>query len=114
MRRKIAAKAFQPLHHLELRACPAGSALSSTSRTNTGERGSLCFTLVTLVVVCHLEAGSPETTLDVEALIRLAAVEYALVAADLRGDEVERLDDAQAKLLALLVFRDGDVLDMAH
>lgn len=61
----------------------------------------------------HLQPRPPEAALDVEALVRLAAVEDALVAADLLGDEVERLDDAEAELLALLVLCDGDVLDVA-
>lgn len=61
----------------------------------------------------HLQARPPEPALDVEALVRLAAVEDALVAADLLGDVVERLDDAEAELLALLVLCDGDVLDVA-
>ena len=62
----------------------------------------------------HLEAGPPEAALDVEALVGLAAVEDGLVAADLLGDEVERLDEAQAELLALLVLRHRDVLDVAY
>lgn len=61
----------------------------------------------------HLQTGPPESALDVEALVRLAAVEDALVAADFLGDVVERLDDAQTELLALLVLGDGDVLDVA-
>lgn len=66
-----------------------------------------------LVVVGHLQAGPLEAALDVEALVRLAAVEDCLIGADLFGDEVEGLDQAQAELLALLVFCDGDVLDVA-
>lgn len=65
-----------------------------------------------LVVVRHLQAGPPEAALDVEALVVLAAVEDRLVAARLYGDVVERLDEAQAQLLALLVLGDGDVLDV--
>lgn len=61
----------------------------------------------------HFEAGFPEAALDVEALVGLAAVEDGLVAADLFGDEVEGLDQAETKFLALLVFGDGDILDMA-
>jgi hypothetical protein len=62
--------------------------------------------------VSHLEPCPPKAALDVETLVGLAAVEDALVAARLLGDEVERLDDAQPQLLALLVLRDGDVLDV--
>jgi hypothetical protein len=73
----------------------------------------LGLTLVALVVVRHLKTSSSEAALDVEALVRLAAVEDRLVAADLLGDEVERLDDPQAELLALLVLGDRDVFDVA-
>ena len=61
----------------------------------------------------HLQARPPEAALDVEPLVGLAAVEDGLVAADLLGDEVEGLDEAEAELLALLVAGDGDVLDVA-
>lgn len=66
------------------------------------------------VVVSHLEAGPPETALDVETLVGLAAVENGLVAADLFGDEVERLDQAQTQLLALLVLGHCDILNVAN
>lgn len=66
------------------------------------------------IVVSHLEAGSPEAALDVETLVGLAAVENGLVAADLFGDEVERLDQAQTQLLALLVLGDCDILNVAN
>ena len=61
----------------------------------------------------HLQTRPPEAALDVEALVGLAAVEDALVAADLLGDVVEGLDKAEAELLALLVPGDGDVLDVS-
>jgi hypothetical protein len=67
-----------------------------------------------LVVVGHLQPGPLEAALDVEALVRLAAVEDRLVGADLLGDEVQGLDQAQAQLLALLVLCDRDVLDVAN
>jgi hypothetical protein len=63
--------------------------------------------------MCHLQPRPLEAALDVEPLVRLAAVENALVAAHLCRNEVERLDDFEAKFLALLVFRDGDVFDVA-
>lgn len=66
-----------------------------------------------LVIVRHLQAYSPEAALDVEALVVLAAVENRLIATLLLGDEIKRLDDAQAQLLALLVLGDGNVLDVA-
>ena len=62
----------------------------------------------------HFQPGFPKTALDVEALVRLAAVEDGLVAADVLGDEVECLNEAQAQFLALLVLGDRDVLDMAR
>lgn len=61
----------------------------------------------------HLQAGLAEAALDVEALVGLAAVEDALVAADVFGDEVEGLDEAEAELLSLLVLGDGNVFDVA-
>lgn len=71
------------------------------------------FTLISLVVVCHLQAGPSEAALDVETLIGIAAVENALVAADLFGDVVEGLNESEAEFLALLVFGDGDVFNVA-
>jgi hypothetical protein len=61
----------------------------------------------------HLQPRTLKAALDVEALVRLAAVQDALIAAHFRGDEVERLDDLQSELFALLVFRDGDVFDVS-
>ena len=45
--------------------------------------------------------------------VAIAAVENRLVAAAVLADSSEGLDDAQAKLLALLALVDGDVLDVA-
>lgn len=73
----------------------------------------MSLTLGHLIIVSHLKPGTAEAALDIEALIRLAAVENGLVAAHLGGDVVERLDDAQPQLLTLLIFCDGDVLDVA-
>ena len=64
--------------------------------------------------MCHLETGTAEATLDIEALVGLATVEDGLVTADVLCDKVERLDDAQAELLALLVFVDGNILNVAN
>jgi hypothetical protein len=75
--------------------------------------GLLGFTLVSLVVVRHLKPCSPKAALDIESLVGFAAVQNALVAAHFLRDIVERLDDPQAELLALLVAGDGDVLDVA-
>ena len=72
----------------------------------------LGFTLGALVVVGHLQTGSSETALDVEALVCLAAVEDGLVAARLLGDKVECLDQPQTQLLALLILGNRDVFDV--
>ncbi len=71
------------------------------------------FTLCAFIVVCHLEPSAAEAALHIEALVGLAAVEDRLVAANLLGDEVEGLDQAQAELLALLVLGDGDIFDVS-
>lgn len=76
-------------------------------------RGLLRFTLISLVVMCHLQTSPSEAALDVESLVGVAAVENALVTADLFGDIVERLDESEAELLALLVFSDSDVFDVS-
>lgn len=60
----------------------------------------------------HLQSRPLETALDVESLIGLRAVENGLVAADVLRHVVQRLDDAQTQLLALLVLGDGDVFDV--
>lgn len=44
----------------------------------------------------HLQPGPPKPALDIEALIRLTTVQNSLVAANLLGDEIERLDKFQA------------------
>jgi hypothetical protein len=62
----------------------------------------------------HLQPSPSKSTLYVEALVGLTAIEYALVAADLLGDVIERLNDPQSQLLALLILRDRDVLDVAN
>ena len=62
--------------------------------------------------MCHFQSGSFETTLDIESLVGFAAVQDGLVASDLLRRVVQRLDDPQAELLALLVLCDSDVLDV--
>lgn len=66
-----------------------------------------------IIVMSHFQARPPESTLDVEPLVRFAAVQNALITADLLGDEVQSLDELQAQFLALLVFRHGDILDVS-
>jgi len=74
----------------------------------------LGLTLVSLVIMGHLQTGSPEAAFDVEALVGFAAVQDALVAADLLGDEIEGLDNAQTEFLALLILCYGDILDVPN
>lgn len=62
----------------------------------------------------HLQASSLEAALDIKPLIRLAAIQDGLVAAHILGDEIQRLDDLQPELLALLIFGYGDVFDVAY
>lgn len=65
------------------------------------------------IIMRHLQPGALEPTLDIEALIRLGAVQDGLVAADLLGHEIQGLDDAQAELLALLVLGHSNVLNVS-
>lgn len=66
-----------------------------------------------IVVVSHFQAGALVAALDVEALIRLGAIEDALVAAGVLGDEIQCLNHLEPQLLALLVLGDRDVFDVA-
>jgi len=66
------------------------------------------------MVMCHLEASPFEAALDIKALVRFAAIEYALVASDLLSYVVESLDDFEAEFLSLLVLGDGDIFDMTN
>jgi len=99
-------------------AAPPGQPISRAWADIRGPAGLLvsqaCFALGSFVVVRHLEAGPLEAAFDIETLVVLAAVEDGLVAARLGRDEVERLDDAQAQLLALLVLGNGDVFDVSN
>lgn len=72
------------------------------------------FALWVFVVVCHLESCPLESALNVEPLVRLAAIENALVATHLGRDEIESLDNLESELLALLVLRNGDIFDVAY
>lgn len=73
----------------------------------------LILTLRLLVVMCHLDPGPRIPALGIEALVALCAVQNRLVAADVDGDRVERVDEPEAELLALVVFADGDVFDVS-
>lgn len=62
----------------------------------------------------HLQPRPLEATLHIEALVRLGAVQNRLIAAHVLRNKIQRLDDAQPQLLALLVLRDSDVFDVAY
>lgn len=64
--------------------------------------------------MCHFESRSLEPTLHVETLIRFRAVQYCLVAAHMLCHVVQCLYDPQAKLFALLVLCDCDILDVSN
>ena len=66
-----------------------------------------------LIVVRHLQTCPLETTLDIEALVRLRAVKNSLVATHILRNKVQRLNDPQTKLLALLVLCDSNIFDVA-
>lgn len=61
----------------------------------------------------HFQACSTESALHVEAFVRFAAIEDGLITANFLGDEVEGLDQTETELLALLVFGNGDIFDVA-
>ena len=61
----------------------------------------------------HLQTRPLETTLDIEALVRLRTVKNGLVATHVLRNKVQRLNDPQTKLLALLVLCDSNVFDVA-
>lgn len=63
--------------------------------------------------MCHLESCPLEPALHVEPLVRLATIENALVTAHLGGDKIEGLDELESELLALLILRNSDILDVA-
>ena len=61
----------------------------------------------------HLQTRPLETTLDIEALVRLRTVKNGLVATHVLRNKVQRLNDPQTKLLALLVLCDSNIFDVA-
>lgn len=73
----------------------------------------MTFALRPLVVMGHFETGTAEAALDVETFVGLAAIKDGLVAADVGGDVVEGLNEAEAELLALLVLGDSNVFNVA-
>ena len=63
--------------------------------------------------MCHLKTRPLEPALDVEAFVCFGAVQNGLVAANVFRNIIQGLDDAQTEFLALLIFCDGDVFDVA-
>ncbi len=63
--------------------------------------------------MCHLQSCPLEAALDIESLIRFAAIQNAFVAAYLSSYIIKGLDDLEAELLALLVLCNSDIFDMA-
>jgi hypothetical protein len=64
--------------------------------------------------VRHFQSRPLESTLDIEALIRLRTIQNRLVAAHFLGDEIKRLDQFQAEFFALLIFGHRDVFDVSY
>ena len=62
--------------------------------------------------MCHLQPRSLVSALDIESLVRLAAVENALVTSNLLRDEIQSLDQLEAELLSLLVFGDCNIFNV--
>jgi hypothetical protein len=61
----------------------------------------------------HFKARPLKPTLDIEPLIRLRAIQNRLVAPHLLRHKVQRLNNPQTQLLALLILGDCNVLDMS-
>ena len=68
--------------------------------------------LFLVVIVRHFESRPLKATLNVKALIGLAAVKDRLVAANLVGNEIECLDQPKTQFFPLLVLRNRNVFDM--
>lgn len=63
--------------------------------------------------MCHLQPCPLKPTLDIEPLIRLTAIQNRLITPNLLSYKVQRLNNPQAQFLALLVFGDCNVLNVA-
>jgi hypothetical protein len=70
------------------------------------------FACAAVIVMCHLQPRSLVSALDIEPLVRLAAVENALVTSNLLRDEIQSLDQLEAELLSLLVFGDCNIFNV--
>jgi len=66
------------------------------------------------VVMSHLDSCLPIPALDIESYIFFAAVEDSFVASRVFCNEVEGLDEFDAKFLALLVCGNRDIFDVAN
>ena len=62
----------------------------------------------------HLQASPLVATLDIEAFVGLRAIQDGLVTPDLLSHEIQRLNDPQPQLLALLVLGHSNVLDVSN
>jgi len=65
------------------------------------------------IVVGHLQPSASKAAFEIETLVWFGTVEDALITTNLLGNVVQRLDKPQSQLFALLLPRDGNVLDMA-
>jgi hypothetical protein len=70
------------------------------------------FACAAVIVMCHFQPRSLVSALDIESLVRLAAVENALVTSNLLRDEIQSLDQLEAELLSLLVFGDCNIFNV--
>lgn len=61
----------------------------------------------------HFQSSSFETTLDIESLICLTAVQDRFVTSDLLGNIVQRLYDPQPQLFPLLILVHRDVFNVS-
>lgn len=64
------------------------------------------------IIVCHLKPSPLVATLDVETLIRFRAVEDSFVASNLLRHIIQCLYNVKAEVFALLVFGNGNILNM--
>lgn len=67
-----------------------------------------------IIIMRHLQPSPLIPTLNIEPLVRLAAIQNTLIASNLLGHEIQRLDELQTEFLALLIFRNSDILDMSY
>ena len=74
---------------------------------------SLITTPFLLKVMRHLQRLSLVPALDIKSLIDLAAVEDGLVASKVLRDIVKRVEQFQPEFFALLVFENGNLLNVA-